>query len=75
MNKPDREKQKNSVIYFMQNLKNKMNEQTTKVKQTHKYKKHIGKKKTNWRLPKRTELGEWMKWVKGIKKYKLPVIK
>ena len=48
----------------MWNLKNKPNGQT---KQTHRYKEQIGGRQ------KGGSLDRWTKWVKGIKKYKLPV--
>ena len=52
----------------MWNLKNKTNKQN-KTKSDSKI------QRTNRWLPDRRQVGEWEKWVKGIKRYKLPVKK
>ena len=51
---------------YMWNLKNKTNEQT-------KHKTHGYREQTV--VTRGRGVGEWAEWVKGIKRYKLPVIK
>ena len=64
---PDRGRQVSDGITYMWNLKTK----TNKKPEAHRYREQTGHFPTRgWERS-----GEWIKWVKVVKRYKLPVIK